>query len=69
MNGALWARELGEGLYDVILEGAKINKIRAWLHRGVIFQKTHRFIIFNDDVHIGMNKGGGIARAKGGDQS
>jgi hypothetical protein len=65
MNGALWASQLGKGLHDVFLEGTKINKIRAGLHRGGIFEKTRCFVIFNDDVHVGMNEGGGLHAQKG----
>ena len=65
MYGALWASQLGKGLYDVFLEGAKINKIWAGLHRGGIFEKTHCFVIFNDDVHVGMNEGGRSHAQKG----
>ncbi len=55
MYCALGARQLRKPLHDVFLEGANINKIRARLQGGGIFEKTRRFVIVDDGVHyIGL---------------
>ncbi len=51
MYRALGARQLRKPLHNVFLEGANINKIRARLQGGGIFEKTGRFVIVNDGIH------------------
>jgi hypothetical protein len=57
MDGALGARELSKILHDVVLEGTNIDEIQARLQQGGGFQKSRRFIIFDDGVHFRRDGG------------